>query len=410
MKKILLLITLFSSLALANVEEDKAVLTPNQLAVAISPLESQLTDLSNEFDSLAKKNDLLEQEITTALSHASSAISKAHQSNKAFSDILKEQQEELSALEHRDVDLSLSMQRDVYPIWVNFFAVLISIVGSIVISVWVTREVLTKTLQNESKTQVDALKANLEQQIELHKHTNKTNSEQHREQITSQLAQHLKQLETQSQLALDEHKEHHKLTIDGFRQQWINDFRDNVTEYVKVILTLCHFHTTEKPFFDAYKELKKAQALLSEYNQQYNKKVNELDSLVERARLINTKKQDEEYISLIHRRIDAVDSFESYKNHFMQYNTLKGECLTIQTKLSLMLKPTISSSEPDYKVRKLIDEIYQLTSTREERRIMDRDVKTIESLIDNLKHHTKVMLKTEWDRIQRKKITIEENT
>ncbi|AYO22130.1 hypothetical protein D0856_19290 [Vibrio owensii] len=131
---------------------------------------------------------------------------------------------------------------------------------------------------------------------------------------------------------------------------------------------------------------------------------------MERARLINTKKQDEEYISLIHRRIDAVDSFESYKNHFMQYNTLKGECLTIQTKLSLMLKPTISSSEPDYKVRKLIDEIYQLTSTREERRIMDRDVKTIESLIDNLKHHTKVMLKTEWDRIQRKKITIEENT
>lgn len=403
MKKNLLLITLFSSLALANVEENKVVLTPNQLSVAISPLESQLTDLSNEFDSLAKKNDLLEQEITSALLHASSAISKTHQSNKAFSDVLKEQQEELSSLEHRDVDLSLSMQRDVYPIWVNFFAVFISIVGSIGISVWVTREVLTKTLQNESKTQVDALKANLEQQIELHKHTNKTNSDQHREQIASQLDQHLEQLKTQSKLAFGEHKEHHKLTIDGFRQQWINDFRDNVTEYVKVILTLCHFHSTEKPFFDAYKELKKAQTLLSNYNQEYNRKINESDSLVERARLINIKKQDDEYVSLIHRRIDAVDSFELYKNHFMQYNTLKGECLTIQTKLSLMLKPTISSSEPDYKVRKLIDEIYQLTSKREERRIIDGDVRIIENLIDDLKYHTKVMLKTEWDRIQRKK-------
>jgi hypothetical protein len=411
MNKILLFITLFSSLALANVDEEKGkeALTTDQLATVIEPIENKLAALTNELDSVSRKNTLLNQDITSALSAASSTISKIHQSNISFSNQLKKQQEELSSLEYRDVDLSLSMQRDVYPIWVNFFAVFISIAGSIWISVWVTKEVLTKTLRSESQTQITALEENLKAQVQLQKDTNKNNSAQSQAQIASQLAQHLQQLKAQSKLALNEHEENHKLSIDNFRQLWINDFRDNLTEYVKVILTLCHFHRTEKAFFKAYMGLYKSQYRLSEFNEKYSDKIYKINSVIDRIEMIKSKECNNKYISLKIELNDASNNFEIYKDQLVQYQILKTACLTAHTRISLMFKPDIASKEADYNVRNGINEINRIISTREERRFQESDIDIIEKQIEGLKEDTKRMLKGEWDRIQRKDMEIINN-
>ncbi|MBL4831985.1 MAG: hypothetical protein JKY55_19155, partial [Aliivibrio sp.] len=373
MHKILLFITPFSSLAFANEVEEKKqeTLTTDQLAIAIKPIKDEL-------DSISKKYTLLEQEITSTLSAASSTISKIHQSNIDFSGELKKQKKALSSLESRDVDLSLSMQRDVYPIWVNFFAVFISIAGSVGVSVWVTREVLTKTLRSESQTQITALETNLKAQIDLQKDSNKQSHQQSREQIASQVTQHLAQLKTQSDLALNEHKEHHRLSIEKFRQFWINDFRDNLTEYVKVVLTLCHFHRTEKAFFNAYSDISEAQSKLFDFKDKYDFETINRKTSAERLEHRDSKASDKLYILLQNNMNKTVERFEAYKNQLIKLQILKTECLVTHTKLSLMFKPDIAFEEADFEVRNGLNKINKLTSAKKEGRLQDHDIEKIE--------------------------------
>lgn len=355
-----------------NIEQDIKTLNKDVTAV-----NSTLINLDKRVSNSIDNNEKLIAENRDILKGINKSIKSQSENQKAILKALAQTKKNNKP----DTDLFLSLESDLPAIWGNVFAVIASAL--------ITLYILRRTLAKETTTQIISLQENLIAQTQLNN-----------KQIETQIKLNRHQVETQLTLSKAQHKEAHLLTIDEFRQKWINTFREDISVFIGSIIAVKDFHQIEDSFFHYWKRTKDTErARVSYYDNEANKiKQSEYGLFVVTKKL--EIKSSDYYIKLLEIENEAKEEFEKYKNKYKEFKTLHVNVLQQQTKLLLMLNP--NEDTEDVNISKQIDSLVSHITLGNKTIIPIKDANRIDTELKTLQRLVQNMLKSEWDRIQRK--------
>ncbi len=351
----------------------------------IEQLSLQLKELTTKLESVSKDNTELKNSIIPNIENAQKQFTQINSKNAEIAQYLREQNVDYESLEKKDVDLHLFMNSPNTPAWINFWAVIVSIGGSIGLSLYF----LHRTLRRETDKQLKQIKIDAEERKHEHLALLQTQQKQNDDSLKSQI-----------QLAKNEQIERHKVVIDELRQKWINTFRDEASSYVRVATQLLHFYEIEKDILSIVKILKSAERRSAKYRADFREESRGLPRIL-------SEENDNEYRELKMYERQAREDFDSVKPTYAELKKLESELIEKKIKISFMLNPDKDANSVNNKA--FDNEILELATLINDAFISEQRVYqalTNERLIkDKLAEFQRIvplMLKAEWDRVQRK--------
>jgi len=334
----------------------------------IQELSTKVNDLSELANRLNSENSEIKNSIASTIEATKIQISQVQQTNAEIVGYLKQQKLDYESLEVRDVDIAYSVETDYYAVWVNFFAVAFSILGSLRLSYIFLRS----TLRKETKIQILAI------QIDAKKRKN-----EHDAMLTAQQSHHKEQLHTQRTISEETHKEQHQVVINEFRQKWSNNFRDGISSYISNVSQILRFYEVEVAMLNRLKNLKRAEEDYISYTKDLDKR--DLDK--------------KHLASLLEEEIEARLEFESVKGIYLELNNLEFKLAEQKTKICLMLNSTKEINVIS-ELLKTINRNVIITDKRVYR--VETNRTEIKNNIVKLEEISLQILKKEWNQIQRK--------
>lgn len=353
--------------------------------ITVEQLSKQLKELTTKLESVSNENTELKNSIVPNIEKAQQQFIQINSKNAEIAQYLKEQNLDYKSLEKRDVDLQLFMESPNDPAWINFAAVIVSIGGSIGLSLYF----LHRTLQRETGKQLEQIKIDADSRLQ-----------EHLAQLDAQKSQNDKLLINHKHLSDGEHKERHKVVIDEFRQKWINTFRDEASSYVRVVTQLLYFYEIEKEVLAIVKSLKSAESSCAQFRAEFREQNSGSTRIL-------SEENNEEYGRRKINERQAREDFDSVKATYAELKKLESELIEKKTKISFMLNPEKDANSLNDKA--FDNDILTLANIINDAFISDQRVYqalTNESLIkEKLAEFERIvplMLKAEWDRVQRK--------
>lgn len=374
--------SLFSAPAPETTTNDieKNIKTLNGDVVAVN---SALESLKKRVSSSIDNNEKLISENSEMLKGINQSIKSQNENQKSILNVLAQAKK----VNEQNVDLSLSLESDELAIKWNFISVLIAAIASALITLYILR----RTLAKETTTQISSLQENLAAQTELNE-----------QQIETQVELNRQQVDTQLILAKAQHREAHLLTVDEFRQKWINTFREDLSIFIGSIIAVKDFHQVEDSFFHYWNRAKKAEWSLINYYENEAKKIKKSEhGLFLEFRKLDIKKR-ENYKKLLENESGAKKEFEKYKDEYKDFKKLHADVLKQKTKLLLMLNP--NKNTEDEKISELIALLVSYITLGDRTNLLKGNIDEIDLKLKKLQGLVQNMLKGEWDRIQRKPI------
>jgi len=347
-------------------------------------VENKVKHLNRDVAAINKAFKGLEHRVERSISNNEQLILESRDMLKGINKSIKRQDSnqndilnalaQAKVIKEREADLVLSVKPTYEEIGANFFAVILTAIGSI----WVTFLILKKTLAKETDIQIKSLQENLTAQTKLHK----------------------QQIDTQLQLSIRQHEKDHLLTVDEFRQKWINTFRQDISIFIGYIVAVVDFHSVEADFFDSWKRAKKAKEARINY---FKEELNELNE--ERTPWNYLKKQNQIYSSECYKDFladehDAKESFDKYKDELKEFKKLHSLVTQQKLKTILMLNP--NKHTKDNEISKTIDLLVNVITLHDRTYLQPGTVEQINLKLIELQSLVQHMLKGEWDRIQKR--------
>ncbi|WP_318434817.1 hypothetical protein [Photobacterium leiognathi] len=385
MTRPLFFIALILSTAVNASETSQTTSKSSDELVTVEQLSIQLKELTTKLEAVSKDNMELKNSIIPNIEKVQKQFTQINSKNAEIAQYLREQNVDYESLEKRDVDLHLFMNSPNTPAWINFWAVMVSIVGSIGLSLYF----LHRTLQRETDKQLKQIKIDAE-----------VRNKEHLVLLENQQKQNDESLKNQIQLAKNEQIERHKVAIDELRQKWINTFRDEASSYVRVATQLLHFYEIEKDVLAIVKSLKSAESRSAEFRADFSKENSGLPRIL-------TEENNNEYRELkMHERLVRKD-FDSIKPTYAELKKLESELIEKKVKISFMLNPDKDANSSNDKA--FDNEILGLATLINDSFISEQRVyhvltneHVIKEKIEEFQRIVPLMLKAEWDRVQRK--------
>lgn len=347
-------------------------------------VEDKVKHLNRDVAAINKAFKGLEQRVELSIGNNEQLILESRDMLKGVNKSIKRQDSNqkdiLNALtqakmiKERDADLVLSVKPTVEEIGANVFAVILTAIGSI----WVTFLILKKTLAKETNIQIRSLQENLTAQTKLHK----------------------QQIDTQLQLSIKQHEEEHLLTVDEFRQKWINTFRQDISIFIGHIIAVVDFHSVETDFFHYWKRAKKAKEARIQYVKEELNDFNE-----EKTPWNYLKKQNQIYSSECYKDFladerNAKKNFDRYKDELKEFKKLHSLVTQQKLKTILMLNP--NKNTKDEEISDKIDLISSLVTLSGRTYLPPGNIEKVNIALKELQNLVQHMLKGEWDRIQKR--------
>lgn len=374
--------------------------------VAIS---KNIGTLSDQVSASIDSNNRVVNESRVLIDQVNSLIQAQKAQRKDILDVMEKTKE----IKESKADLTLSIASDVMAIKWNFLTAVIVALGSLLVTIMV----LTRTLNNETKKQnnalaletekqTTALDRNLEETRTLNKDQIDTQLEIARQQnlsFTEELEAKISisndQLKTQLDSVKAQTKEAHLLKIDEFRQVWINTFREDISVLFKSFIALKDFHSVEKSFFITWDILKRAERRQRNVYDNLVEQANQETVLVDKVRAKLRINVNEDYIEALAYTSSAKEQFDQYKNEFRELNNLHATIIEQKTKIILMFNPDGTPDEKNI-VQKL-DYIYKLLILGDRTFMPQGNKEAIDQALIDLQPVVQNMLKTEWNRVKR---------
>ncbi|KZK67220.1 hypothetical protein A1L58_20720 [Shewanella baltica] len=381
----LFFIALILSTAVKASESSQITLKSADELVTVEQLSIQLKELTAKLEAVSKDNTELKNSIIPNIEEAKKQVTQINRKNAEIVQYLKEQKVNYESLEKRDVDLHLFMDSPDKPAWINFGAAIVSIVGSIGLSLYF----LHRTLRRETDKQVEQIKIDANKRMEEHLELLKTQEKQHNDSLESQI-----------QLAKNEQKERHKVVIDEFRQKWINTFRDEASSYVRVAIQLLYFYKIEKDMLEIVKNLKSAERRCAVFRVKFREENSGLPRIL-------SEENNNNYRELMIYARQAREYFDSVKSTYAELKKLESELIEKTVKISFMLNPdkdanSLNDKAFDNKILGLVTFINDAFISEERVYQALTNESRIKEKLAEFQRIVPLMLKAEWDRVQRK--------
>ncbi len=398
--RILILFVLSFNLS-AKTNESKSQIDVNPIEQAIVKLRSNdlelsksIATLNNHVSSSIHSNSIVVKESRELIEQVEKLLQVQETQRKNILDVMEEAKE----IKESKSDLSLSIESDDYAIWMNFGAAILIAFGSI----YITYNVLTKTLANETEKQRIALGDNLSKTKDLNKIqidaqleiANQQNSAL-KDDLAGKISISNKQLETQLATVSEHTKEAHLLKIDEFRQLWIITFREDISALIKSLITLKNFYITEKGFMNALSKVSMLDLKIETISKKIMKEQTQ-SNLIEK---INKLLSSPEYMEAFRVSNLAKEEFDLFKDQFKYYNLLRATIIEQKTKIILMFSP--KGTENENFILNTIEKIDSLLTVDKQIIFEFEDDKEIDIKINELQLSVQKMLKIEWNRVRR---------
>ncbi|AZG33530.1 hypothetical protein [Shewanella psychromarinicola] len=379
------MIALLLSTAIFASESSQTTSQLEKKAITAEQLSKHLEELTTKLEAVSNENAELKNSITHNIEKVQQQFTQINTKNAEIAQFLKEQNLDYESLEKRDVDLKLFMDSPNKPAWINFVAVIVSIGGSIGLSLYFLRG----TLRRETHKQI------LDSRINA-----RTRKAEHLDLLKAQQKQNDDLLKNQVQLAKNEQDEHHKVVIDEFRQKWINTFRDEASSYVRVATQLLNFYEIEKDILVIVKSLKSAERQCANFRDEFSKGNSGFPRI-----LLESNNDDYKELKMHERQ--AREDFDSIKATYAELKKLESELIEKKIKISFLLNPDKDANSLND--RAFDDEILKLATHINDAFISEQRVYQALTNEPDIKENLKkfqcivpLMLKAEWDRVQRK--------
>ncbi|MGI2013326.1 hypothetical protein [Shewanella oncorhynchi] len=381
----LFFIALILSTAVNASENSQTTLKSADELVTVEQLSIQLKELTAKLEAVSKDNTELKNSIIPNIEEAKKQVTQINRKNTEIAQYLKEQKVNYESLEKRDVDLHLFMDSPDKPAWINFGAAIVSIVGSIGLSLYF----LHRTLRRETDKQVEQIEIDASKSMEEHLELLKTQEKQHNDSLESKI-----------QLAKNEQKERHKVVIDEFRQKWINTFRDEASSYVRVAIQLLYFYKIEKDMLEIVKHLKSAERRCAVFRAKFREENSGLPRIL-------SEENNNDYRELMIYERQAREYFDSVKSTYAELKKLESELIEKTVKISFMLNPdkdanSLNDKAFDNKILGLVTFINNAFISEERVYQALTNESRIKEKLAEFQRIVPLMLKAEWDRVQRK--------
>ncbi|MFP8843810.1 hypothetical protein ACLILW_08860 [Shewanella baltica] len=381
----LFFIALILSTAVNASENSQTTLKSADELVTVEQLSIQLKELTAKLEAVSKDNTELKNSIIPNIEEAKKQVTQINRKNTEIAQYLKEQKVNYESLEKRDVDLHLFMDSPDKPAWINFGAAIVSIVGSIGLSLYF----LHRTLRRETDKQVEQIEIDASKRMEEHLELLKTQEKQHNDSLESKI-----------QLAKNEQKERHKVVIDEFRQKWINTFRDEASSYVRVAIQLLYFYKIEKDMLEIVKNLKSAERRCAVFRAKFREANSGLPRIL-------SEENNNDYRELMIYERQAREYFDSVKSTYAELKKLESELIEKTVKISFMLNPdkdanSLNDKAFDNKILGLVTFINDAFISEERVYQALTNESRIKEKLAEFQRIVPLMLKAEWDRVQRK--------
>jgi hypothetical protein len=379
------MIALLLSTAICASESSQTTSQLEKKAITAEQLSIQLKELTTKLEAVSKDNTELKNSIIPNIEKAQKQLTQINRKNTEIAQYLKEQNVDYESLENRDVDLHFFMDSPNDPAWINFWAVIVSIVGSIGLSLYF----LHRTLQRETDKQLEQIKIDAEQRKNEHLALLKTQEKQNDDSLKSQI-----------QLAKNEHEERHKVVIDEFRQKWINTFRDEASSYVRVVTQLLHFYEIEKDILVIVKSLKSAERQCANFRAKFRKNNRGLPRVL-------LERNNNKYKELRMHERQVREDFDSVKPTYAELKKLESELIEKKVKICFMLNPdkdsnSLNDKAFDNDILTLVTLINDGFISKERVYQALTNETVIKEKLVEFQCIVPLMLKAEWDRVQRK--------
>ncbi|QYK09622.1 hypothetical protein [Shewanella mangrovisoli] len=381
----LFFIALILSATLNASESSETTLKSADELATVEQLSIQLKELVAKLDALSRDNAELKDSIIPNIEEAKKQITQINLKNTEIAQYIKEQNVDYESLEKRDVDLNLFIDSPNETAWINFGAVIVSIGGSIGLSLYF----LHRTLRRETDKQLEQIK------IDANERKN-----EHLKLLDTQEKQHNASLESHIQLAKNEQQERHKVVIDEFRQKWINTFRDEASSYVRVAIQLLYFYKIEIEMLEIVKNLKSAERRCADFRSKFCKENSGLSRIL-------SEKNNNNYRRLMICEREAREDFERVKPTYTELKKLESELIEKAVKISFMLNPdkdanNLNEKAFDNQIVELVNFINGAFISEERVYQALTNEFSINEKLAEFKRIVPLMLKAEWDRVQRK--------
>lgn len=351
----------------------------------VEQLSIQLKELTTKLEAVSKDNTELKNSIIPNIEKTQKQFTQINRKNTEIAQYLKKQNIDYESLKNRDIDLHLFMDSPNDPAWINFWAVIVSIGGSIGLSLYF----LHRTLRRETDKQLEQIKIDAEQRKHEHLALLQTQEKQNDDSLKSQI-----------QLAKNEHEERHKVVIDEFRQKWINTFRDEASSYVRVATQLLHFYEIEKDILVIVKSLKSAERQCANFRAEFREENSGLSRIL-------LESNNDEYKKLKMHERQVREDFDSVKPTYAKLKKLESELIEKKVKISFMLNPdkdanSLNDKALDNNILELIIFINDafISESRVYQALTNEPL--IKTKLEKFQCIVPLMLKAEWDRVQRK--------
>jgi hypothetical protein len=383
--RIFIMIALLLSTSIYAFENSEALSKPSKESITVKQVSEQLEGLTEKLGVVSDEQRKLKESIVKNIGSLQQKLTQIDTRSAEIDQFIKKQNLDYQSHEKRGVDFTLFMDSPNKPAWINFLAVIVSIGGSIGLSLFF----LHKTLQRETTKQIAQIT------IDADKRT-----EEHEALLKAQKLQNDNLLTNQRQLSIDAHKEHHKVVIDEFRQRWINTFREEASSYVKVVIQLQHLYDQEKNILPFVKSLKRDESACAQFRADFREKNRGLPTVL-------TEENNEEYKELRASERNSKEDFESIKYAYSELKKLEAELINMKTQILFMLNPDKDVNSQNDKAfdNEILDCIKHINdSFISEQRTYQAftNFKTIQEQIEEFQRIVPLMLKAEWDRVQRK--------
>lgn len=378
----ILVLFLVSFNLLASTIEQEYPQEIKQLKIEINETNNTLKILNNRITSSLDSN----KEVVNQSRDLIKAVNESLRVKTVQNNQILDAFEKAKDMTAQEVDLSLSLESDVPAIGFNFLSAIIVAAGSM----FVTFIILKRTLYKETRIQLQALKVNSS-----------------RARSVSQ-----SQISTQLTLSKEQNEANHLLKIAEFRQAWINTFRDDISVYIKTVITLIDFHTVESSLFLNWDNLKRAERVRDSFLLEKNLEAKQIreeeyktEPVTNRQRLTNGVRDklriqgSSEYQEFVENVAYARNEFEQYKTEFRHFKDLQSSIVQQQTKIVLMYGPKRTELE-DFIIQRLSYIEQYLMFNSERTFLPEGNVRMIYEFIDDLQHSVQEMLKIEWVKIK----------
>ncbi|WP_318470852.1 hypothetical protein [Photobacterium leiognathi] len=383
--RILLLIVFILSTEVNASESPRTTAKPADELITIEQLSKQLEELTTQLGAISNENAELKSFIIPNIDKVQQQFAHINSKNAEIANYLKKNKIDYESLEKRDVDLNLFVDSPNTPALINFGAVFLSIVVSIGLSLYFLRG----TLRRETYKQI------LDSRINA-----RARKAEHLALLQAQQKQNDDSLKNQVQLAKNEQKERHKVVIDEFRQKWINTFRDEASSYVRVATQLLYFYEIEKDILAIVKSFKSAEVRCAQFRADFRKENKGVPKIL-------SEEMNDDYRELKRRERETREDFESVKSTYAELKKLESELIEKKVKISFMLNPdkdahSLNDRAFDYEILECITFINDLFISEQRVYHAFTNKEDIKEKLTEFQRIVPLMLKAEWDRVQRK--------